>query len=557
MAGVDSPRSPEDGSAGPEGSRTARSKPSGPASSGGGVPTTGTAESPVTATGLWPREEQTWSIDLDFLGSYEFELTCIGASVGDLDKIDQWIALYMAYHVIPNLSVCVVSGDGRLVYAKGFTYPRAFEIIEGTSPGESIPTELFEATPDTRYRMNSVTKAITSVAIHQLMEQGLFSANTSFVSQVLGGPEMPASLPLMVVPEGASSARDLRDVTIHHLLRHRGGWCDQDPCVNWSGKLAKEAGEDIPSSLGDFGIDPLKADLFVAEALTGGTLPVTLPEIISFAFSADGYAAWNRDIAWAPAGRAHNYSNLGYSLLGRVVDQQAGAFRSYVEQLIFAPLGMSNSGWAENDYARRDPNEVAYYPDDATKTSLNLATGAGSVFLPYGGARNWDNIDASGGVVSSAYDMALLLDALRRDGGNLNTSALFSSVSTIEEMQDNSRGWVHDSAPMFQGVRSGGAWFLLNFLQPVHHSGTSEGSGSSVYMFPPHIPTSGANIAPRYAAARGHDNATFVLAFNRTRDKEGRQLWETLRTYLAEYMGQPTLVPGKHVSDWGGTDDLF
>ena len=75
-------------------------------------------------------------------------------------------------------------------------------------------------------------------------------------------------------------------------------------------------------------------------------------------------------------------------------------------------------------------------------------------------------------------------------------------------MQDNSRGWVHD-------------------------------------------------LAPRYAAARGHDNAAFVLAFNRTRDKEGRQLWETLRTYLAEYMGQPTLVPGKHVSDWGGTDDLF
>lgn len=463
----------------------------------------------------------------------------------------------MAYHVIPNCSVCVVSGDGRLVYAKGFTYPRAFEIIAETSPGESIPTELFEATPDTRYRMNSVSKAITSVAIHQLMEQGLFAADSGFIPLALGGPEMPASMPLQVLPDGASSARELRDVTIHHLLRHRGGWCDQDPCENWSGKFAKDSGEDIPSYLGEFGIDPLKADLFVADAVNAGVLPVTLPEVISFAFSADGYALWNRDIAWAPAGEAHNYSNLGYSLLGRVVDQQAGAFRSYVEQLIFAPLGMSNSGWAENDYAKRDPNEVAYYPEDSAELRRDLTGGGEEVFAPYGGARNWDNIDASGGVVSSTYDMARLLDALRRDGGNLNTSALFTSVSTIEEMQDNSRGWVHDDAPMVQGVHSGGAWFLLNFLQPVHHSGTSEGSGASIYMFPPHVPTSGPSIPPRYAAARGHDNAAFVLAFNRTRDKEGTQLWETLRTCLAEYMGQPTVVPGRHVSDWGGSDDLF
>jgi CubicO group peptidase (beta-lactamase class C family) len=50
-------------------------------------------------------------------------------------------------------------------------------------------------------------------------------------------------------------------------------------------------------------------------------------------------------LASAP-GEVYAYSNLGYALLGRVIEAVSGqAFRDYLSEHVFAPLGMSSTGW--------------------------------------------------------------------------------------------------------------------------------------------------------------------------------------------------------------------
>jgi len=51
-------------------------------------------------------------------------------------------------------------------------------------------------------------------------------------------------------------------------------------------------------------------------------------------------------------GERYGYSNLGYALLGRIVERASGeGFRSYVARQVFEPLGMRSSVWGSSDIA--------------------------------------------------------------------------------------------------------------------------------------------------------------------------------------------------------------
>jgi CubicO group peptidase (beta-lactamase class C family) len=137
----------------------------------------------------------------------------------------------------------------------------------------------------TLFCVASLTKALTAVAVLQLVEQGRAELDQD-VNRWLAGWQL--------VPPGGGT------VTLHHLLTHTAGLDERNldrACRVWN-----EAPE------------------------LGGLLRRTAPPF-----------------AFAP-GEVCSYSNWGFFLLGHVVERETGLpFRQYVAEQVFAPLGMANS----------------------------------------------------------------------------------------------------------------------------------------------------------------------------------------------------------------------
>lgn len=102
-------------------------------------------------------------------------------------------------------------------------------------------------------------------------------------------------------------------------------------------------------------------------------------------------------------GTQYNFSHLGYSLLGAIIEKISGkSYEQYLNDKIFKPAGMSNTGyvlplWREEEIAHGYRN---------CRDWGKPMDGPWDVDGPY-----W-NIRANGGLLSSAEDLMLWLDAM-------------------------------------------------------------------------------------------------------------------------------------------------
>lgn len=199
----------------------------------------------------------------------------------------------MNEHHVPALSVAFAK-DGEMVYAGSF----------GFAKQESRE----KVTPAHRFRIASVSKPITSVTIHTLIEQGkLKLADKIFGAKGLLRLNLPAASP------------EVADITLHHLLTHTGG--------GWSND----------------GNDPMFQNPMMNHA-----------ELIAWTLR-------NRALEHAP-GQAYAYSNFGYCVLGRVIEKVTGlSYPEAVAQRVLAPGGITDMQIGRNTLAERAPREVVYY----------------------------------------------------------------------------------------------------------------------------------------------------------------------------------------------------
>ncbi len=81
---------------------------------------------------------------------------------------------YMSNNSIPNGAITVISPEGKLVYCKALTWCPAFPAPSSVPEAADVPTsdDPFYATVHTRFRIASVSKTITAVAILKLVEEG-------------------------------------------------------------------------------------------------------------------------------------------------------------------------------------------------------------------------------------------------------------------------------------------------------------------------------------------------------------------------------------------------
>jgi CubicO group peptidase (beta-lactamase class C family) len=189
-----------------------------------------------------------------------------------IDLLSAWIDSQMAYAGQPGLSIGIVH-DQQLVWAAGFGHTT----LGGTQA----------ATPDTLYRIASITKLFTSTALLQLRDAGRLQLDDPIVKHL---PWFSIGL-----PDG-----DAAPITIRHLITHTAGLPREAAFPYWTDG-------DFPT------IDKVRERLPQQRA----ALPVE---------------------------REWKYSNLGLALAGEVVAAAAGRpYAEYVTHHVLEPLGMKRT----------------------------------------------------------------------------------------------------------------------------------------------------------------------------------------------------------------------
>jgi CubicO group peptidase (beta-lactamase class C family) len=107
-------------------------------------------------------------------------------------------------------------------------------------------------------------------------------------------------------------------------------------------------------------------------------------------------------------GKTYAYSNVGYFLLGRVIEKASGMPYMQYLQTVLTQLGIGDVVLSATDIAGRRPNEVTY---DADGDGLSVLAPRTQQRLPlaYGGATYWETFDACSDLATSASSLVTFL----------------------------------------------------------------------------------------------------------------------------------------------------
>jgi len=276
-----------------------------------------------------------------------------GKSIEALAGLDDAIITLIAKHDLPGISIAI-SDNGRLIHSRGYGYANR-EAEEAVSPAS-------------RFRIASISKPITAVAVLQLVEMGKLRLDDR-VFEILDAPESIENAPV--------ADRRLADVTIQQLLQHRGGW-DRDKSF-----------------------DPMFRSVQWAEMCRCD--PPAMPRDIIRAMQ-------SQSLDFDPGSR-YAYSNYGYCLLGRVIEKASGqGYQDFVDAQILRPLGITSMQLGKTRRDDRQVNEVCYYHPDNAKSVFASDLGE-TVASPYG-AWCLEAMDAHGGWIATAEDLVRFIDAI-------------------------------------------------------------------------------------------------------------------------------------------------
>jgi CubicO group peptidase (beta-lactamase class C family)/D-alanyl-D-alanine dipeptidase len=173
---------------------------------------------------------------------------------------------------LPAFSIALVD-DQQVVWAQGFGY---------ADPDKKIP-----ATPDTVYRIGSVSKLFTDIGVMQLVERGDLDLDAPIQKYL---PDFHPNNPFH------------KDITLRQLMSHRAGLLREPPVGNY--------------------FDPSELSLSAMVHSLNDTTLVYPPE-------------------------SHTkYSNAGVATVGYVLEKHSGQpFASYLKHAVLEPMGLPNSAF--------------------------------------------------------------------------------------------------------------------------------------------------------------------------------------------------------------------
>ncbi len=229
---------------------------------------------------------------------------------GRLPDIDALFAEYTG-PAVPGASVIVIR-DSRVILRRAY--------------GMADLTRQVGATPETDYRLASMSKQFTAMATMLLVKDGKIRYDQP-VREIL--PELPAAA---------------QAVTVRHLLNHTSGLPDYEDL--------------IPDTQ---------------------TVQVSDRDVLALLA--------RKDTLYFPAGTQYRYSNSGYVLLGLIVERVSGlSFAAFVRARIFQPLAMAAS--VPHRAYGYSPDSGQFKPTDQSVTSATL--GDGGIYTNVDDLMRWD-----------------------------------------------------------------------------------------------------------------------------------------------------------------------
>jgi len=177
--------------------------------------------------------------------------------------------------------------------------------------------------------------------------------------------------------------------------------------------------------------------------------PARIDDVISYTLS--------RKLYYKP-GQRYSYSNIGYGILGRVIEIVSGVpYEDYVILNILKPAGIHDMHIGKSFKHDKYPNEVKYYANGSNFKSYAI-DGSGELVPMYYGGNNIELLGPAGGWVASAPELAKLLTVL--DGFDKQNDIL--DQETISHMTDPNfagtglLGW--------RGIDHYGTWWRTGYL---------------------------------------------------------------------------------------------
>jgi len=250
-----------------------------------------------------------------------------------VDKIDLLMKSYEG--AVPGASLLVVR-DGKPIVRRSY--------------GLAVVESGVAATPETNYRLASVTKQFTATAILLLSQDGKLKLDDRIRKWL---PALPAALD---------------SVTITHLLTHTSGIVDYEDVM--------------PAST---------------------TVQVHDADVLRLLES--------QDSTYFRPGSSYRYSNSGYSLLSLVVERASGmSFARFLHERIFVPVGMIHTVAHQDGISTVSNRAFGYTMRDGKWTRKDQSTtsavlGDGGIYSSIDDMAKWD---------AALYDARLLSDESRR-----------------------------------------------------------------------------------------------------------------------------------------------
>lgn len=244
---------------------------------------------------------------------------CAAIPVAAQSRADRIARLVERYHQTGKLNGSVlVAEHGHVIYRKGL--------------GEANRSWGIPNTPDTRFRIGSVTKQFTATLVLQLVDEGVLKLDE------------PISLYLPEYPKEAGAR-----VTIHHLLNHTSG------IPNYT---------DIPGFAEDHSRVRYEHEDFVAT------------------FS-------GRPLDFEP-GTKWRYSNSGYFLLGVIIEKVTGKrYEQMLRERILDPLGLKQTGYEHDDEViEKQATGYASNPDGTAQRAPFIDPG-----IPFSAGMMYSTVD--------------------------------------------------------------------------------------------------------------------------------------------------------------------